>query len=516
MSRFKQFPLHPFLFGLYPVLALVAHNLDQIKPVVAWRSIIVLSLLNLIIFVLFQVVFRNWHRSAVASVLFAILFYSYGHFYEVLNNSKSILSLLARHRYLFPLSLGFLIAGLLWVRQNSQKFTSTTPFLNLISIIVVFFPLIQIAAFKIKMQIVYSEYQEEGYRSQQIAQDKGIEIYPDIYYIILDGYSRDDILLENYGYDNTPFITTMIDMGFFIARCSQSNYAQTELSMASALNMNYLDNLGDSFVEGSEDRSDLWPLLDYGLVRQLLEDIGYKSVAFETGFYWIQWEDADFYLAPIKSRETGETLFGRGFNSFEEMLIQTTMGRILIDTDLIKQIREFFPQIESSDLLVRNRTLFVLDQLRFDKVPAILGPKFVYAHILSPHDPFVFGPNGESAQPGENFTYIDQVIFINSQIEEIVSEIIKNSEIPPIIILQGDHGYGTQSGRMAILNAIYLPNLLNENVYPDMTPVNTFRLVFNEFFGGEYVFLEDVSYYSTYEKPYDYEVIPRFRQDCGE
>jgi hypothetical protein len=69
---------------------------------------------------------------------------------------------------------------------------------------------------------------------------------------------------------------------------------------------------------------------------------------------------------------------------------------------------------------------------------------------------------------------------------------------------------------MAILNAIYLPNLSNENVYPDMTPVNTFRLVFNEFFGGEYVFLEDVSYYSTYEKPYDYEVIPRFRQDCGE
>lgn len=178
MSRFKQFPLHPFLFGLYPVLALVAHNLDQIKPVVAWRSIIVLSLLNLIIFVLFQVVFRNWHRSAVASVLFAILFYSYGHFYEVLNNSNSILSLLARHRYLFPLSLGFLIAGLLWVRQNSQKFTSTTPLLNLISIIVVIFPLIQIAAFKIKMQKVYSEYQDEGYRSQQIAQDKGIEIYP--------------------------------------------------------------------------------------------------------------------------------------------------------------------------------------------------------------------------------------------------------------------------------------------------------------------------------------------------
>ena len=252
-------------------------------------------------------------------------------------------------------------------------------------------------------------------------------------------------------------------------------------------------------------------------MRQILDDIGYKVIAFETGFYWIQWEDADVYLAPMKSKETGESLFGRGLNSFEEMLIQTTIGRVLIDNDLIRLIRELIPDIESYDLTVRNRTLFVLDQLRFDKVPAILGPKFVYAHIISPHDPFVFGPDGEAAQSDDKFTYVDQVKFINRQIEQILNEIITNSQISPIIILQGDHGYDSHpSGRMAILNAIYFPGDSIQNLYPTLTPVNTFRLLFNEFLGGEFEILEDLSYYSTYENPYKFEVIPISREGCGE
>jgi hypothetical protein len=366
------------------------------------------------------------------------------------------------------------------------------------------------------MKQLILEYKEERNRSEQTTQYQEVEMYPDIYYIILDGYSRDDILLETYEYDNTPFLNTLVDMGFIVATCSQSNYAQTELSMASALNMNYLENLGDRFVTNSDDRSDLWPLLEHGLVRHSLEDLGYKTVAFETGFYWIQWENADVYLAPLTLKGTEETLFSLGLNSFEEMLIQTTIGRALFDAEIIKQIGDFFPQIEFSDQIVRTRTLFLLDQLRFDKVPAILGPKFVYAHIISPHDPFVFGPDGESPSPGENFTYIDQVTFINSQLEQIVGEIIKNSDIPPIIILQGDHGYGDDTiGRMAILNAIYLPNSSRHNIHPSITPVNTFRLIFDEFFGGEYGFLENVSYFSTYENPYNYEVVPLLRENCG-
>ncbi len=517
MKLLKRNPIYPILFGLYPVLALLAYNLDQIKPVVAWRSLIAISLVNLFFLLILRVIFRNWYTAAASDALLLILFFSYGHLYEYLDDANAVLSQIARHRFLVPLFLILLTIGLLWLRKNVQKATSATLLLNLAAITAIAIPLLRIASFEVRIQKVYSAYQDQIGSAQPGTLDHTIDTLPDIYYIILDGYSRDDILLDSYGYDNTPFMNTLVDMGFYIASCSHSNYAQTELSMASAFNMDYLENLGDSFIGSSDDRSELWPLLDHGRVRQILDDIGYKVIAFETGFYWIQWEDADVYLAPMKSKETGESLFGRGLNSFEEMLIQTTMGRVLIDNDLIRLIRELIPDIESYDLTVRNRTLFVLDQLRFDKVPAILGPKFVYAHIISPHDPFVFGPDGEAAQSDDKFTYVDQVKFINRQIEQILNEIITNSQISPIIILQGDHGYDSHpSGRMAILNAIYFPGDSIQNLYPTLTPVNTFRLLFNEFLGGEFEILEDLSYYSTYENPYKFEVIPISREGCGE
>ena len=33
---------------------------------------------------------------------------------------------------------------------------------------------------------------------------------PDIYYIILDAYARDDSLLEDYGFDNSPFLNIQL------------------------------------------------------------------------------------------------------------------------------------------------------------------------------------------------------------------------------------------------------------------------------------------------------------------
>ena len=52
---------------------------------------------------------------------------------------------------------------------------------------------------------------------------------------------------------------------------------------------------------------------------------------------------------------------------------------------------------------------------------------------------------------------------------------------------------------MWILNAYYLPGY-DGDLYATISPVNSFRLVFNSYFGGEYDMLEDVSYYSPVPK----------------
>ncbi|MCJ7608209.1 hypothetical protein MUP00_00870, partial [Candidatus Bathyarchaeota archaeon] len=53
--------------------------------------------------------------------------------------------------------------------------------------------------------------------------------------------------------------------------------------------------------------------------------------------------------------------------------------------------------------------------------------------------------------------------------------------------------------RTGILNAYYLPADSRSKLYPSITPVNTFRLIFDSCFGTHYGLLPDRVHFSTYE-----------------
>jgi hypothetical protein len=207
----------------------------------------------------------------------------------------------------------------------------------------------------------------------------------------------------------------------------------------------------------------------------------------------------------------------KNVREFDALLMQTTLLRVLQDFGVI-----YINQTATS--LYRDRTLFALDQL--DDLAHAGGPKFVYMHIITPHPPFVFGPHGEYLDPFEfvfdesGYTedtystgYVDQVAFISDEISRSVQKLMDESPEPPIIIIQGDHGPWKQEGenRVSILNAYYLPGH-NESLYPAITPVNTFRIVLNEYFNADYPLLDDVSYASPYANIHDFSVQPT---SCG-
>ncbi len=88
--------------------------------------------------------------------------------------------------------------------------------------------------------------------------------------------------------------------------------------------------------------------------------------------------------------------------------------------------------------------------------------------------------------------------------------------LKPIIILCGDHGPALtvplshidgadQYERMHILDALYLPGMDPEAIISaDHTPVNTFRVIFNEYFGDDLPLLENKSFVSSYDRPYQF------------
>jgi hypothetical protein len=313
-------------------------------------------------------------------------------------------------------------------------------------------------------------------------------------------------LLENVKYDNSEFIGQIEDLGFYVAHCSQSNYAHTYLSMAATFNMQYLQDFpGGIIVQGNE--SLLPSFIRHNVVRDLLEKLGYTIVAFETGYSNLHWPDADVYLSPPRSASLDDFFNIVKINDFEAMLLQSSAAWTLVDLfDMPDRLHKFVPDLNSPKEIFRNRTLYVLDQFRIDRVPAIQGPKFVYTHLILPHFPYVFGQNGEEVKE-ETWDYSieayrNQLIYTNKRMLAIVKDLIKNAPRPSIIILQGDHGFqhDPPNGRVAILNAYYFPEGGKQALYPTISPVNSFRVIFNQYFQGEYELLEDRTYFSYFRE----------------
>ena len=159
---------------------------------------------------------------------------------------------------------------------------------------------------------------------------------PDIYLIILDKYARDDVLAEQFDYDNSAFLAELEARGFYIARCSQSNYSYTGVAMSSELNLDYLQEMRpDYFVpENSADRTLLSQMVRHSVVRESLEQLGYITVDISS-HEPIQIKDADVFIDPNDRLVTNASadLF---VNPFEAMFIRTTALAFPLDMDIAR------------------------------------------------------------------------------------------------------------------------------------------------------------------------------------
>lgn len=498
IEKFQSFPYYPLLFAAYPAVALMGININEAEPGMLWRPLIVLVLTAFLLLLVLRLLLKDWHRSAILLGILIFLFFIYGHLYLYLKKIEFAGIILGRHRFMLPIWIGLLLLAAWWTIRfvrDPRRLTST---LNLVSIFLLIYPSYQITSYVIQ--------KEQTDRSAlAVVQSQGASLplgyAPDIYYIILDAYGRQDVLMEMFGYDNAPFIRSLESRGFYVAKCSQSNYGQTMLSLTSSLNFDYLDSLTSQLTADTDRRAPLRALGQYNKVRSFLDSQGYNIVSFATDFPVSEWKDADYFLSPPPM----------GMRDFEIMLAQTSAWRIPMD------MTNESPEKRSAEWY-RHRTLFALQQLE-ETVPKIDSPKFVFAHLVIPHHPFVFGPNGESLDYETSgvpdfkeykVKYPDQVTYINKRIEKIVDLILRTSPNPPIIVIQGDHGpapFDIIERRMKNLNAYYFPDN-TDGLYPTITPVNTFRVILDKYFKQNYPLLDDRSLFSEYDIPYNYVEMP--------
>ncbi len=269
---------------------------------------------------------------------------------------------------------------------------------------------------------------------------------PDVYYIILDAYGRNDILQTIYDFDNSDFLNALKARGFYVAEQASSNYIQTMLSLSSSLNMNYIQSLKADGAE-IENRGDLISLLEDNKVRSVLAQNGYQTVSFRNE-YKATLPNADIYY------DDSETGFVYPVTAFESILIDHTLARVLTVLPAFHKAL-----IEMPYDTHRHYILSTFSMLQ--ETPSLDGDYFIYAHIIAPHPPFVFDEKGVPLPHNEPFKLADanhfikdhsrkayitgyrqQMQYINTLMLETVDAILATSKTPPIIIIQGDHGPG--------------------------------------------------------------------------
>lgn len=476
-------PVYSYLFGAYFIFRIYANNIHGVPPGEFLRPLLISLLATCVLMASFHGWTRDWQRSALMTSVLLAMFFSYGLIWSLL------IAMRIRARVEILAGVWILLAVLILTRiaAGTGKRVSQDSIvgMNLIAIILLLFPTLQTIRYIVANSLPF----EAGV-------DTAASIHitpssPDIYYIILDGYGRTDAILP-YGYDNSGFIESLRGMGFYVADCSQSNYAGTGLSLTSALNMEYAQHLGDAFSPDETDLINLYKLLDHNAARRSLGAAGYKTVAFASGFYWAEWRDADVFLSPPRNSVT----------EFEAVVLFSTLARVLDDRGVVN-----LDDLHGENF--RSRTRLVLDS--FDSLAEMPGPKFVFIHIIAPHDPPVFDRAGNPIPPDQVDSregYANMAEFISDAILPGLETLIRKSTIPPVILLQGDHGPSPRhpADRMKILNAYFLPRGAG-NLYPGISPVNSFRVVFNSYFETDYPLLEDVSYFSNPPKRYDFEIM---------
>jgi len=495
---------YPLLFAAFPILFLYAHNISETSASQIWLPIVISVAANLVLWAVLSLILRSLSKAGLATAIFLGLFFSYGRLYDGLGYLGAFVP---KHAYLLPVMLFIWGYCVYFISRAKRDFRITTRLFNITAVVLIAINLFNIVSYQVQVARLSADASVEP-TEHTTASPTELSTLPDIYFILLDEYAHPDTMKEWYDYDNSEFINSLEDKGFFIANGSKTRTPCTTEALASVLNMEYLteviywDESQGIYVEGTSGEAAnfgdqvrnqmLYHKIGYNEVADFLKAQGYQYIVFGNDNIKYMWEeyfkdDADLY-----------------FNCYESdsSSMVTEFVRILWDTTML---RPFYHYITGSQYEghYRRGVLGTLEHLQ--EVPDMEGPKFVLVHFECPHLPYVFGPDGEGVTPvnwmnwKDSQYYRGQYIFISTQIGEVVDVLLDESETPPIIILQSDHGQrpdypGIVIGAnewQKILNAMYLPGMDYSELSDSISPVNTFRLIFSHYFGADYPLLED-------------------------
>lgn len=497
--------LYPFLFGAFSVLYLWSTNLEQDVPASEALRMLAFSLAGTaVVFFAFRALFKDGHRAGIATTALVAAFFSYGYVLRSIESSlrRDISSALLAAWLLVAL------AGLLLALRARRWAPRATPSLNLVATVFVLLNAVPIAIHEITPS---AQAVSEGNGPLALPGVDASALGPkrDVYYIILDRYANVHTLQEQFGYDDSPFLDFLQNAGFYVARDSLANYPKTTHSLASTLNMTFLDRLAARMGPDSGDWQPLYDMLRGFDVERAFAGLGYRTE--HIGSWWTP--------TSVDPYADANHVYG-GTSEFSHIFLSTTMWPKVSETIGLAPYVSFEQQ-------QYQRVLYQFQEL--DRIAEDPRPTFTFAHFTLPHPPYVFDAQGRFVPPSvaasgdQDTLYIHQLEYANTRVEQLVNTLTAGpDDQDPIIVIQSDEGphpYALEHDedhynftkvplsdlqrKLRILNTYYLPGLPETGLYSSITPVNSFRLILSDYFGADLPLLPDRTWvYQDLYHPY--------------
>lgn len=333
-------------------------------------------------------------------------------------------------------------------------------------------------------------------------------ITPDVVFVVLDSYAREDVLEAIYGYDNSAFIAGMKEQGFFVPSHALANYTGTHSSLPSVLDLGYPVKPGTSL--GAADLQLLAKMMGgENNTVTLLKQAGYTYVHGDTQA-WINrcGDQVDVCLSgpPIKA----------------------TTFRLLADTPIGPLLYPISGEPETNLNLRRIEQLTNWSQIRPTWGP---DPVFAFLHLEMPHPPLFLDSQCEldvrrgfggptltwgvatgDALAARKQAYVRQVECANRTVASLLDQLNGDE----IVVVTADHGPDSEgtlaadvsswtdrqlNERMSVFTAIRLPGSCETPEVDSFDLVNTMRLVLSCIYGHDLGLLEGTYQAATYEGP---------------
>jgi len=451
----KHLIIFPFLLAFFPSWILILKNYDELIFQDILISLAIVSV-SIIIWIVIRKIIKNSNKAALITGVGVVFFFYFGYVQDALKGILVSNIPVNKTSILVPISIIIFIILTIYFIKSKNNFESIIKIANVVSITLIL--------------VVCVQFIIPGASAEK----------PNVYHIILDEYTDNEILTKKFGYNNEKFLEFLNNNGFYMHDKLFSTFGGTVKELNVILNMEYPKKLRWM----SED----YESLNNNKVMSIFSNQDYSVIETNSMMRWKNFSDVDTKLC------------------YDTNFINSEFLDQVLGKSIIRYFLEKYQQDTRRDTV--RCTFDVLNEITLKTD----GPKYVFSHVYVPHPPFLFGPNGENVIPDRREIsglqswenpqgYVNQLIYATNEITVVIKNIVKNDP-NAIIIVQGDTGTltGTDISKKtmkeiyqahSILYAVRIPDVEDSDY---MIPVNTYRIIFNNYFNMNYDYLEYHSY----------------------